>query len=118
MAISPMSLISPIACFPGSGPRHWARLLLAGVKWCQCNIIASMEGPSLVITSEELQKFAGQKLVDVSGNTKIDKDKLRNKGVTDICSWGKHLILEFEDFVVRIHFLMYGSYRVDEKKDQ
>ena len=31
-------------------------------------------------------------------------------------SWGKHLLLQFGKFSVRIHLLMFGSYRVNEKK--
>jgi endonuclease-8 len=37
--------------------------------------------------------------------------------VTDFKSWGKHFLICFAGFTVRIHFLMFGSYRVNETKD-
>ena len=35
----------------------------------------------------------------------------------DIKTWGKHLLLCFDDFTIRVHFLLFGTYRIDEKKD-
>src|SRR6185436_12550503 len=52
----------------------------------------------------------------VKGNTKIGKERLLNQKITDLKSWGKHFIICFEGFFVRIHFLMYGSYRINGKK--
>lgn len=77
-----------------------------------------MEGPSLVIITEELKQFEGKIVKDLLGNTKVDKDKMCGKELQEILSWGKHLILRFDKFFIRIHFLMYGSYRINEKKDQ
>src|SRR5437764_14584930 len=76
-----------------------------------------MEGPSLVILKEEAKDFIGKKIIKVSGNTKTDKERLANQKLLDLKSWGKHFILCFKDFFVRVHFLMYGSYRINEKKD-
>src|SRR5215212_376993 len=75
-----------------------------------------MEGPSLVILKEEIKAFKGKKIIDVSGNTKIEKERFKNKTVRNFKSWGKHFLICFDDFFVRIHFLMFGSYRVNEKK--
>jgi endonuclease VIII len=75
------------------------------------------EGPSLVIVKEELQQFKGKKIIAIAGNSKIDKERMLNKKLLDIRTWGKHLLLSFKDFSVRIHFLMFGTYRVNEKKD-
>jgi endonuclease VIII len=80
-------------------------------------ICQDMEGPSLVILREESKPFIGKKIIKVNGNTKTDKNRLLNQKVIDIRSWGKHFILCFNDFFVRIHFLMYGSYRINDKKD-
>jgi endonuclease-8 len=76
-----------------------------------------MEGPSLVILKEEAQQFKGKKILEVSGNSKTGYQKLQNKEVIDIKSWGKHFIISFDDFYVRIHFLMFGTYRVNERKE-
>ncbi|MDB5222055.1 MAG: Formamidopyrimidine-DNA glycolase [Chitinophagaceae bacterium] len=76
-----------------------------------------MEGPSLVILKEEIKSFKGKKIIEVSGNTKIEKERFKNKTVRDFKSWGKHFLICFDKFFVRIHFLMFGSYRVNEQKE-
>jgi endonuclease-8 len=75
------------------------------------------EGPSIVILKEEASKFSGEKIIDVSGNSKIDQSRLAGKKVIALRSWGKHFLICFSDFTVKIHFLMFGSYRIDEKKE-
>lgn len=75
------------------------------------------EGPSIVILKEEAQLFTGKKVLLVSGNTKTDKEKLNGKVVRDFKSWGKHFLICFDDFFVRIHLLMFGSYRINERKE-
>ena len=77
-----------------------------------------MEGPSLVILKEILKPFKGKKIYEASGTTtRIEPDQLMGKKVIDFQSWGKHLLIVFETFSLRIHFLMSGSYRINEKKD-
>src|SRR5689334_13699946 len=75
------------------------------------------EGPSLLIAKEQLLPFKGKKIIAIAGNSKIDKERMLNKKLLDIRTWGKHLLLSFKDFSIRIHFLMFGTYRVNEKKD-
>lgn len=75
------------------------------------------EGPSIVILKEEVMKFTGKKVLAVSGNTKVDKDRLLNQKVIEFRSWGKHFLICFGGFTVKIHLLMFGSYRVDERKE-
>lgn len=69
-----------------------------------------MEGPSLRIAKEQLSPFKGKKILKVSGNTKIGKEKLKNLIVKDIFSWGKHLVLQFDFFAMRIHFMLFGTF--------
>ncbi|MGZ3881911.1 MAG: endonuclease, partial [Flavisolibacter sp.] len=61
--------------------------------------------------------FIGKKLVAVAGNTKTDKERLLNKKLLDIKTWGKHLLLCFSGFTVRIHFLMFGKYLVNARRE-
>jgi endonuclease-8 len=75
-----------------------------------------VEGPSLVILAQELKPFTGKRIQGVGGNTKLEKERLNNKTIRNILSWGKHLIIVFDKFSVRIHFLMFGSYRINERK--
>ncbi|HEU4536670.1 MAG TPA: DNA-formamidopyrimidine glycosylase family protein, partial [Polyangiaceae bacterium] len=77
-----------------------------------------MEGPSLVILTEELAPFVGRRVVTATGNANLDFARLRRKTLRAATSWGKHLLLEFDDAIVRIHFLMFGSYRIDERRDR
>jgi len=82
-----------------------------------CTKIEIMEGPSLVILREEIKSFKGKKILIVAGNTKIEKERFKNKTIKDFKSWGKHFLICFDDFFVRIHFLMFGSYRINEVKE-
>jgi endonuclease-8 len=77
------------------------------------------EGPSIVLLKEATQHFTGQKVLAVDGNTKtIDKDRLLNQKVIEFRSWGKHFLICFKGFTVRIHFLLFGSYTIDETRDK
>ena len=76
-----------------------------------------MEGPSIVILKEEVRSFKGKKVLQVSGNSKIDQKRLVNQKVIAFKSWGKHFLICFKSFSVRVHFLMFGSYRVNQRKD-
>ena len=73
------------------------------------------EGPSLVILKEELQPFKGKKILLAEGNTKtIDKEALAGIKLVDIKTWGKHLLLCFPSFTIRIHFLLFGKYSINQ----
>lgn len=74
------------------------------------------EGPSIILVKETVAKFAGKKIISVSGNSKIDKTLLLNKKIIDFKSWGKHFLICFKGFTLKVHFLMFGSYTVNEKK--
>lgn len=75
------------------------------------------EGPSIVILKEEVAAFTGKKVIDVAGYAKIDLERIRNKKVKAFKSWGKHFLICFPDFTIRIHLLMFGTYRINEKKN-
>lgn len=75
------------------------------------------EGPSIVILKEAVVQFAGEKIITVSGNSKIDIDRLKDQTVITFKSWGKHFLICFEDFTVRVHLLMFGTYRINERKE-
>ncbi|MCF0068886.1 endonuclease [Dyadobacter sp. CY261] len=76
------------------------------------------EGPSIVILREAIEDLGlkGKPVRHVEGNAKIDKDSLINQKVTDFRSWGKHFLICFKDFTVRIHFMLFGSYLIDDQK--
>ncbi len=75
------------------------------------------EGPSIVLLKEAAAKFEGKRIIAVSGNSKIDKTQMLKQKVIAFKSWGKQFLICFSGFTVRIHLLMFGSYRIDEKKE-
>ncbi|HMK05138.1 MAG TPA: DNA-formamidopyrimidine glycosylase family protein [Ferruginibacter sp.] len=76
------------------------------------------EGPSLVILKEAVQAFKGKKIISTVGNSKqFDIHKLDGQVITDFKSWGKHFLICFKKFTVRIHFMLFGSYRINEDKN-
>lgn len=75
------------------------------------------EGPSIVILKEQVQAFKKKKIIAVAGNTKIDKDRMLNQTVVDFKSWGKHFLICFKKFTLRVHFMLFGSYRINEQKN-
>ncbi|MDF2449038.1 MAG: endonuclease [Bacteroidota bacterium] len=75
------------------------------------------EGPSIVIIKEELQSFKGKKILQVEGNAKIELALMENKKIKDFKSWGKHFLICFDTFYLRIHLLMFGTYRINERKE-
>ncbi len=75
------------------------------------------EGPSIVIVAEELAGFKKKVILKVLGNTKTDKDRLVGQKILGIFSYGKYLNFQFKDFGFRIHFMLFGSYRVNEERE-
>ena len=75
------------------------------------------EGPSIVILKEEVQPFIGKKVIAVSGNTSIDKERMLNRKIVDFKSWGKHFLICFDGFTLKVHFMLWGSYRLNEEKE-
>ncbi len=73
------------------------------------------EGPSIIIARELVQKFIGQRVISVDGNSKKDIQRCEGKKVDDIKSWGKHFLICFDDFTIKIHFMLFGSYSIEEK---
>ncbi len=74
------------------------------------------EGPSIVILKEEVQQFAGKKVISVSGSANIDISRLKDKTIIAFKTWGKHFLISFDSFTVKIHLLMFGTYRINERK--
>jgi len=73
------------------------------------------EGPSIVILKELIEKFEGKKIREAFGNAKIDISRLAGQKIIAFRSWGKQFFICFKDFSIRIHFLLFGSYSLDEQ---
>lgn len=75
------------------------------------------EGPSIVILKELATDFTGRKILRAEGNCKIDKTRLQGQHIKSLRTWGKHFLIELSGFSVRIHLLMFGSYRINERRE-
>jgi endonuclease-8 len=80
------------------------------------------EGPSLVILREQAAVFAGHTIRHAEGTsnnpeTGVDMDALAGQPVLDVRTFGKHFLLRLGDRALRIHLLMFGTYRINETKD-
>lgn len=52
------------------------------------------EGPSILINKELLNPLLkGKKIIVASGNAKIDMPFVTGKKITEVISWGKHLLI-------------------------
>lgn len=75
------------------------------------------EGPSIVLLREEAARFKGKTVRSATGNSSVDLTPLVGRRVKAVRSWGKHFLLEFSHVTLRIHLMMFGSYRIDTRKD-
>ena len=48
------------------------------------------EGPSIIILKEAVQPFKGKKVIAVSGNSKMDIQRMDGQVIIDFRSWGQH----------------------------
>jgi endonuclease-8 len=74
------------------------------------------EGPLLVMWKEELRPFIGKQIRAVENNTRLDADHMLGKTITAVKTWGKHFLICFGDFTLRIHFLMFGDLYINRRK--
>jgi endonuclease-8 len=73
------------------------------------------EGPIILILKEQLQPFKHKKVISAKGyTTKMDPQLLVGKTITDIKTWGKHLLICFPKFTVRVHLMLFGSYKIND----
>ena len=76
------------------------------------------EGPSLVILREEAAQFAGKTIIRAEGNTRtVDLATLAGQRVKSLRSWGKHFLIALPKTALRIHFMLFGSYRINQSKE-
>lgn len=77
------------------------------------------EGPSIVILKEAVQQFKNKQITAANGNSKkLNTEMLTGQTIVDFKSWGKHFLICFANFTVRIHFMLFGSYRINEHTER
>ena len=75
------------------------------------------EGPSILHLRNQLLPFKGKIVREAGGYGPMPIGWINGKKLLDIKTWGKHLLFCFDQFTIRVHFLMFGTYRVNEKKN-
>jgi endonuclease-8 len=76
------------------------------------------EGPSIVLLKERTETFVGRTILRVEGNAPLAKERLLGERIAGLRTFGKHYLVEFDAFALRVHLLMLGSYCIDERKDK
>lgn len=75
-----------------------------------------MEGPGVKVIAEKLAGFVGKRVTAATGNARIHKEAIQGEEIKAIFSRGKNLVITFQTFALKLHFLMYGSYRINEER--
>ena len=76
------------------------------------------EGPSLVLLREQAAAFAGRTVRAADGPAGFDAARMVGRRVRAVRTWGKHFLLEFSGFALRVHLGLFGSALVDARKDR
>lgn len=76
------------------------------------------EGPPIVLMKEDLQKFAGEKVIEVKGSSITETSEIKGHILREVKTFGKQTFLIFDKANIRIHLLMFGSYSLTENKAQ
>ncbi len=74
------------------------------------------EGPSILHLKDQLQPFKGKLVKDTGGYGAMPTDWILGKKLTDIKTWGKHLLFVFSNGVVKVHLGLFGDVLINERK--
>jgi len=74
------------------------------------------EGPSILHLKDQLQPFKGKIVKAAGGYGKMPTEWIAGKKLTDIKTWGKHLLFVFSNGVVKVHLGLFGEVLVNERK--
>jgi endonuclease-8 len=74
------------------------------------------EGPSILHLKNQLLPFKGKIVKQAGGYGPMPTSWVKGKKLTDILSWGKHLLLVFPNGTVKVHLGLFGDVLVNERK--
>jgi endonuclease-8 len=72
-----------------------------------------MEGPGVRTIADRLAPLVGKVVTSVGGRSRFPVGKLAGSPVARVYPLGKLLFLEFPEQTLRVHFLMWGRYRLN-----
>ncbi len=74
------------------------------------------EGPSLLHLKNKLMPFKGKIVQEAGGYGKMPTAWLHKKKLLDILTHGKHLLLVFNNGIVKVHLGLFGEVMINESK--
>ena len=74
------------------------------------------EGPTIVVFKKAIKKFEGKKVTESGGYNNPFAEEISGKKLVAIETYGKYLLLDFRDFLITVHFGLFGSFLVNESK--
>ena len=74
------------------------------------------EGPTIVVFKKRLEKFEGRKVTESGGYNNPFAEEISGKKLESIETYGKLLLLDFKDFLITVHFGLFGSFLINETK--
>lgn len=74
------------------------------------------EGPSILHLKNQLLPFKNKVVKKAGGYGPMPTAWIKGKKITDIKTWGKHLLLVFSNGTVKIHLGLFGDVLVNERK--
>lgn len=77
----------------------------------------AVEGPSVHALADDLAFLEGQRIESTVGNARQPIDQLEGCRIERVRAVKKRLVIETDGPAAVIHFLMYGTYRINERRD-
>jgi len=74
------------------------------------------EGPSILHLKDQLKPFKGKLVKKADGYAPMPTSWILGKKLTDIRTWGKHLLFVFSNEVVKVHLGLFGDVLINERK--
>jgi endonuclease-8 len=72
-----------------------------------------MEGPGVRTIADRLAPLMGKRVVSIDARSRFPLERLIGESLVRVYPVGKLLFLEFPECTLKIHFLMWGRYRLD-----
>lgn len=74
------------------------------------------EGPTIVVFKKRLEKFEGRMVTESGGYNNPFAEEISGTKLVSIETYGKLLLLDFKDFLITVHFGLFGSFLINETK--
>ncbi len=74
------------------------------------------EGPAILHLRNTLLPFKGKIVKQAGGYGPMPTAWIKGKKLTDIRTWGKHLLFIFPNGVVRVHLMLFGEVWINERR--